>query len=251
MEVIAIVNKKGGVGKTTTALATAAGLAQRGFSVLAIDLDSQANFSLTAKSETDVIGAYEVLTGQEDINEAIQERPEYDLIAADNNLTSADAAITETGKEYRLKEALQGLKKQYQYVIIDTPPNVGILTTNALTAANRIVITAQADTYSAAGLMQLSKSITSIKKYCNTLLMLDGILLTRYNSRTLLSAHLHGTFEKLANEMKTKVYNTVIRENISLKEAQAEKQSIFEYAPTSNGAADYNSFLDELLTRKD
>ena len=250
MEIIAIVNKKGGVGKTTTALATAAGLAQRGLSVLAIDLDSQANFSLTAKSETDVIGAYEVLTGQEDINEAIQERPEYDLIAADNNLTGADAVITETGKEYRLKEALQGLKKKYDYIIIDTPPNVGILTTNALTAANRIVITAQADTYSAAGLMQLSKSITSIKKYCNTLLMLDGVLLTRYNARTVLAAHLRGVFEKIADEMGTKVYNTVIRENVSLKEAQAEKESIFEYAPTSNGAADYNNFLDELI-RKD
>jgi chromosome partitioning protein len=247
VEIIAIVNKKGGVGKTTTALATAAGLAQRGFSVLAIDLDSQANFSLTAKSETDVIGAYEVLTGKENINEAIQERPEYDLIAADNNLTGADAAITETGKEYRLKEALQGLKKQYDYVIIDTPPNVGILTTNALAAANRIVITAQADTYSAAGLMQLSSSITVIKKYCNTLLKLDGVLLTRYNARTVLAAHLHNVFEKIAKEMETKVYKTVIRENVSLKEAQAEKQSIFEYAPTSNGSADYNNFLDELL----
>lgn len=252
MEVIAIVNKKGGVGKTTTALATAAGLAKRGFAVLAIDLDSQANFSLTAKAETDVIGAYEVLTGQEDINEAIQERPgAYDLIAADNNLTGADAAITETGKEYRLKEALQGLRKKYDYVIIDTPPNVGILTTNALTAANRIVITAQADTYSAAGLMQLSKSITAIKKYCNTLLMIDGILLTRYNPRTVLAAHLRGVFEKIAGEMETKVYETYIRENISLREAQAEKQSIFDYEQSSNGAADYDSFLNELITHKE
>lgn len=250
MEVIAIVNKKGGVGKTTTALAIAAGLAQRGEKVLAIDLDSQANFSMTAKSEPDVIGAYEVLSAQENINDAIQERPDYDLIAADNSLSDADNTIVETGKEYRLKEALQVLKKSYDYVIIDTPPNVGILTTNALTAANKIVVTAQADTYSAAGLMQLSKSITVIKKYCNTLLMLDGILLTRYNSRTVLSTHLHGVFEKLAEEMKTKVYHTVIRENVSLKEAQAEKQSIFEYAPTSNGAADYNSFLNELTGKE-
>ena len=249
MEIIAIVNKKGGVGKTTTALATAAGLAQRGFSVLAIDIDSQANFSLTARSEADVIGAYEVLTGKEDINEAIQERPDYDLIAADNNLTNADAAITETGKEFRLKEALQTLKKQYEFIIIDTPPNVGILTTNALTAANRIVITAQADTYSADGLMQLSRSITSIKKYCNTLLMIDGVLLTRYNARTVLATHLRGVFEKIAATMGTRVYETVIRENVSIKEAQAEKTSIFEYDPNSNGATDYNCFLDELHQR--
>lgn len=247
MEVIAIVNKKGGVGKTTTALATAAGLAQRGFSVLAIDLDSQANFSLTAGTEKGVVGSFEVLTGAENINEAIQERESFDLIAAENNLTGADAAITETGKEYRLSEALQELKKSYQYIIIDTPPNIGVLTTNALAAANRVIITAQADTYSAAGLMQLSKSITSIKKYCNKVLKVEGILLTRYNARTLFSQHLKDEFEKIGKAMETKVFNTVIRENIAIKEAQGMKQSIFDYDSSSNGAADYNRFLDELI----
>lgn len=247
MEIIAVVNKKGGVGKTTTALAMVAGLAQRGFKVLAIDLDPQGNFSGTAKSDKDAVGAFEVLTKKVGINDAIQESEPFDFISADGHLSAADNTITETGKEYRLKEALSSLQTKYRYIVIDTPPSTGILTTNALTVANKIIIAAQADTYSAEGLMQLSGSIETIKKYCNPTLKISGILLTRYNSRTLLSRHLRETFEQIAEKIGTRVFDTYIRESISIKEAQAMKQSIFEYDSKSNGAADYQTFIDELL----
>lgn len=247
MEIIAVVNKKGGVGKTTTALAMAAGLAQRGFKVLAIDLDPQGNFSGTAKADREAVGAFEVLTKKVSINDAIQESEPFDFIAADGSLSAADNTITETGKEYRLREALDALKTVYQYIVIDTPPSTGILTTNALTVAHKIVIAAQADTYSAEGLMQLSGSIETIKKYCNPSLQIAGILLTRYNSRTLLSQHLRETFAQIAAQIGTRVFNTYIRESISIKEAQAMKQPIFEYDSKSNGAKDYQTFIDELL----
>lgn len=247
MEILAVVNKKGGVGKTTTALALAAGLAQRGFKVLAIDLDPQGNFSGTAQADREAVGAFEVFTKQVNINDAIQESDPFDFIAADGSLSAADNIITETGKEYRLREALATLKTAYQYIVIDTPPSTGILTTNALTVAHKIIIAAQADTYSAEGLMQLSASIETIKKYCNPNLQIAGILLTRYNSRTLLSQHLREMFAQIAAQIGTRVFNTYIRESISIKEAQAVKQPIFAYDSKSNGATDYQTFIDELL----
>lgn len=247
MKILAVVNKKGGVGKTTTALAMAAGLAQRGFKVLAIDLDPQGNFSGTAQADKDSVGAFEVLTKKVSINDAIQEASSFDFIAADGSLSSADNTITEIGKEYRLRESLEGLTAEYQYIVLDTPPSTGILTTNALTVANQIVIAAQADTYSAEGLMQLSSSIETIKRYCNPSLEIAGVLLTRYNNRTILSQHLKETFMKIATQIGTKVFDTYIRESISIKEAQAMKQSIFEYDSRSNGAVDYQNFIDELL----
>jgi chromosome partitioning protein len=250
MDILAVVNKKGGVGKTTTALALASGLAECGYKVLAIDLDPQGNFSSTAQSDKDVVGVFEILTQKVSINDAIQETDLFDFIAADGNLSAADNIITETGKEYRLREALSALKKEYQYIVIDTPPSTGILTTNALTVSSQIIIAAQADTYSAEGLMQLSKSIDTIKKYCNPTLEIAGILLTRYNNRTLLSQHLRETFSQIAEKIGTKVFNTYIRESVSIKEAQAMKQSIFSYDSKSNGATDYKLFIDEFLGGK-
>ena len=216
-KIFAVVNKKGGVGKTTTALALSAGLAQQGFKVLAIDLDPQGNFSGTAQADREAVGAFEVLTKKVSINDAVQESKPFDFIAADGSLSAADNIITETGKEYRLREALEKLKTEYQYIVIDTPPSTGILTTNALTVASQIIIAAQADTYSAEGLMQLSNSIDTIRKYCNPSLEVSGILLTRYNNRTLLSQHLRKTFEQIAEKIGTRVFNTYIRESISIK----------------------------------
>ena len=248
MEVIAIVNRKGGVGKTTTALALAAGLAKRGKRVLAIDLDSQGNFSQTAQTEIDVVGIYDVLRRKESIMDAIQIRPDsFDLICADAGLSEADITIIELGKELRLKEALEDLKTEYDYVILDTPPAAGILVINALTAADSVIIIAQADTYSAAGLMRVYEVIQLIRKYSNHELTIGGILLTRYSPRTNFSRFVADEFEKLAEKMKTKVFKTMIRENIAIKESQGAKQSIFDYDAHCNGAQDYDSVINELL----
>ena len=244
-KIYAVINQKGGVGKSTTAEALTAGLSLKGFKCLAIDLDAQGNFSYTAKAKTDGATALGVLMGEVKIQDAIQHTSRGDIIAASKALSGADAFITNTGKEYRLKEALESLQGAYDYIVIDTPPALGILTINALTACNSVIIPAQADIYSLQGIEQLAGTIKPVKKYCNPSLKISGILLTRYSPRAVLSREIA---EQLAARLKTKVFKTAIRENISVKEAQISQQSIFDYAPNSNAAKDYTAFIDELIS---
>ena len=243
MEIVAIVNRKGGVGKTATALALGAGLIRKGSRVLYIDLDSQTNLSYGLGAAVDGLTAMDVLTGQATAQEAIQKTPQGDVIAAEEALAGAEAAITGTGKEYRLKEALEGL--QYDYIIIDTPAALGTLTVNALTAANSALIPVQADIDSLQGVGQLSKAIEAVKKYCNPALTISGILITRYNGRAILSRDMQENLQEAAQQLKTRLYSTPIRECISIKEAKAQQQDIYSYAPRSNAAKDYAAFIEE------
>lgn len=245
--IIAIVNQKGGVGKSTTAEALAAGLFLKGFSCLAIDLDAQCNFSYTMGARTDGATALGLLTGEVEADTAIQTIDGLDVIAASKALAGADAFITDTGKEYRLKEALEGIKKRYDYIIIDTPPALGILTVNALTACDKAIIPAQADIYSLQGIEQLAETIQPVKKYCNPSLRIDGILLTRYNSRSVLSREVAELTEQLAAKLGTKLYKATIREAIAVKEAQISQKDLFKYAPTAKVTEDYRAFIEEFL----
>ena len=165
--VYAVINQKGGVGKSTTAATLAAGLSLKGYKTLSIDLDAQGNLSYTAKARTNGATALGVLTGEVKAEEAIQHTASGDIIASNKALAGADAFIADTGKEYKLKEALESLQAAYDYVIIDTPPALGILTINALTACNSVIIPAQADIYSLQGVEQLADTMKPVKKYCN------------------------------------------------------------------------------------
>lgn len=248
MEVIAIVNRKGGVGKTATAQALGAGLIRKGCSVLYIDLDSQTNLSYGLGADPEGLSSMDVLTGDATAQEAIQHTPQGDVIAGAEALAGADAAIDGTGKEYRLKEALNGL--QYDYCIVDTPAQLGTLTVNALTAADSVVIPVQAEVYSLQGIGQLSKVIEAVKKYCNHDLYIRGILITRYNGRAIISRDMQSNLEEAAQQLKTRLYSTPIRECVSIKEAQAQQQDIYSYAPRSNAAKDYAAFIEEFTERK-
>lgn len=248
MEVIAIVNRKGGVGKTATAQALGAGLLRKGCSVLYIDLDSQTNLTYGLGADAAGLSSMDVLTGEATAQEAIQHTPQGDVIAGAEALAGADAAIDGTGKEYRLKEALDGL--QYDYCIVDTPAQLGTLTVNALTAADSVVIPVQAEVYSLQGIGQLSKAIEAVKKYCNHDLYIRGILITRYNGRAIISRDMQSNLEKAAQQLKTRLYSTPIRECVSIKEAQAQQQDIYSYAPRSNAAKDYAAFIEEFTERK-
>ena len=245
---IAVINQKGGVGKSTTAGALAAGLTRRGFKVLAIDLDAQANLTYTAGGTTEGATALGVLTGEVKAAEAIQPSDIGDLMPASPALSGADAFITATGKEYRLQEALEEIRENYDFIIIDTPPALGILTINALTACNSVLIPAQADIYSLQGIEQLAETIQPVKKYCNQDLKIEGILLTRYNARSVLSKELAELTGQLAGRLGTRLFNTKIREAIAIKEAQISRKSIFEYAPKAKVTGDYEAFIEELLT---
>lgn len=245
--IYAVINQKGGVGKTTTAAALWAGLASKGYKVLAVDLDAQANLSFTAGAGTEELTSLELLTGETTAAEAIQHTQSGDIIAASRALAGADSTITKTGKEYRLKEALEPIKGDYDYIILDTPPALGILTVNALTACTSVIIPAQADIFSLQGIEQLAGTIEPVKRYCNSDLSIAGILLTRYSARSILSKEVAELAQQLAEKLGTRLFNTTIREAISVKEAQISQQSIFDYAGKSNVAADYAAFIEELL----
>ena len=246
MKVVAIVNQKGGVGKSTTAAALAGGLFLKGLLVLSIDLDAQGNLSHTMRAGPGKgKSVLSVLLQEATIQEAVQSTPWGGLLPASRSLSGVDAILVDTGKEYRLREALELVQGEYDYVIIDSPPALGIATVNALTAAHTAIIPAQADIYSLQGIEQLAGTIRTVKRYCNPGLSIDGILLTRYSPRSILSREVQGLMEQLAGKLDTRLYQTAIREAIAVKEAQISRQSLLEYAPHAKVTEDYRALLQE------
>ena len=263
MKAIAVINQKGGVGKSTTAAAVGAGLILKGYRVLFIDLDAQGNISHTLRATPNSSGIMAMLQEPEIVRQTIEELPTaaitgskerkgaaavYGVIASSNKLAAADTLLDSVGKEYRLKEALELIEPLYDYAIIDTPPALGILTVNALTAATAAIVPAQADIYSLQGIAQLSNTVNTIKKYCNPELEILGIVLTRYNSRAIISRELAELISSTAAKLNTKAYSTKIRECTAIKESQAVRECIYTYAPKSNAAADYSALLSEIIT---
>jgi chromosome partitioning protein len=163
-------------------------------------------------------------------------------------LAGADIEFSDTGREYLLLEALEPLKASYDFIIIDSPPTLGILTINALTAAHDLIIPMGADAYSVQGLSQLKQTIEKVKKRCNPSLSIAGLLITRYDGRTILSKELRETIENnAASAVGTAVFKSVIREGIAVKESQTQQISLYAASPKSNAALDYSAFVDEYL----
>lgn len=250
MEVIAVLNQKGGVGKSTTAQALSAGFSRHGYKVLMIDLDGQQSLTAITGAEGGGYSALDVLTRKITAAEAIKHTASGDIIPASDGLGAADNLLKDTGREYRLKEALEPVAQQYDYCIIDCPPSLGILTINALTAANNCIVPAQADYLSLQAIGQLQQTIKAVQTYTNRDLTVKGIVITRYSNRAVLSREAVEMIQAKAAELNTRVFLTKIRETISIKEAQAVKQSIFDYAKRSNGAADYQALINEILLKE-
>ena len=246
-EVLAIINQKGGVGKSTTAAALGAGLTLKGYKVLFIDLDAQGNLTFNMGAGASALSSLEVLTGTATAEEAIRHTEHGDIIPASPALAGADNLITTTGKEYRLKEALEPLHSRYDYIVIDTPPALGILTVNALTACSGAIVPAQADAWSLQGITQLNGTIQTVRKYCNPALKVKGIVLTRFNSRAVVSRDMQELIAQTAAALDTKLYSTAVRECTAIKEAQAVQQDIYSYAPRSNATADYKALVAEII----
>lgn len=249
MKIISIANQKGGVGKSTTASALGSGLIMRGKKVLFLDIDPQTNLSSSFGVDNNKNSIYEVMAGKANLQETIQTVNGKDIIPGNTFLSNADTEFSLPGREYKLQKALKKLDGIYDYIIIDTPPALGVLTVNALTASNYVLIPAEADTSSIQGISQLYETIQAVKEYCNPKLELKGVLLTRF-SKTILSRDLADTIEEIAKQLGSFVYQTRIRECIALKETKTQQTDIFTYAPKSNAALDYDSMVDEFLANE-
>lgn len=249
-KVISVSNQKGGVGKTTTTGAVASGYKLKGYRVLCIDLDPQSNLSFGASASTeDCPTIYDVLKGDEKISLAIQETDSFDIVPSNILLSGIELEFTQTGREFLLKEAISTIDSSYDYIFIDTPPALSILTVNAFTASDCIIIPMLADIFSLQGIAQLSETIKRVKTYCNPKLKIEGILLTKYNNRTILGREIRGTAELIAEELDTALFKTTVRSGVAVAEAQANQQNILEYSPKNGAALDYFDFVNELIER--
>ncbi len=245
-EIISIINQKGGVGKTTAALQLAAGLRRRKKQVLNIDLDPQANMSFTMHARLDALNSMDLLTGKATASDTIQHAEQGDIIAAGAALAAVDR-VQDAGC---LARALQPVKDAYDYIVIDTPPALNMLTLNALTAATSIIITTKADVYSLQGIAQLEQTIEATRHHTNPNLAIDGILIAYHKPHAVLVKTMMESLRQMADRLDTRLYKTAIRDCIALQEAEISKQDIFTYAPRSNAAADYAAFVKEFISRR-
>ena len=247
-KIIAIANQKGGVGKTTTSHALTAGLAEKGYRTLCIDLDPQGNLSASCGAVNyNIPTVYEMMKGEANVKDVIQTLGLYNIIPANIMLSGAEQELNSTGKEHRLKESLSDIVNDYDYIIIDTPPSLGVLTVNAFTFCDEIIIPTTAGIFATAGIQQLARTVENVKKYCNPNLKIKGILFTRYNPRTNISKQVKEIAESFAEHIKAPVYDTTIRNGIAVEEAQANKEDIFTYNSKSSVAEDYRVFIEEYL----
>lgn len=249
-KIIAIANQKGGVGKTTTSVNLGAGMASLGKRVLLVDIDPQGNTtSGVGINKADVENCiYDVIINEVHPNDAIvhTEVEGLHIIPATIQLAGAEIELVPTiSREQRLKKSLQLVKDKYDYIIIDCPPSLGILTINSLTAADSVIIPIQCEYYALEGLSQLLNSIRLVQKHLNTSLQIEGVLLTMFDARTNLGIQV---IEEVKKYFQDKVYKTVIARNVRLSEAPSHGKSIITYDPRSKGAEAYLELAKEVIS---
>lgn len=252
-KIIAVTNQKGGVGKTTTSINLAAALAYLNQKVLLVDFDPQGNATtgIGADKSKKVITINEILFQDVDIIKSIQtlKQPPLDIIPASVELAGANIEMIEykVGRERLLKNCLDEIKSNYDYIFIDCPPSLGLLNTNALTACDTVLIPIQCEFYALEGLTQLLSTIRFVQKLFNKNIKIEGVVLTMFDSRTKLSLEVQ---QEVRKHFKDKVFNTYIKRSVRLSEAPSYGKSIFEYDPYSDGAVAYAALAQEILAQK-
>ncbi len=244
-KVISVTNQKGGVGKTTTSLALTAGFVRKGYKTLAVDMDPQANLSFGLGGDTeDGPTVYDLMKGDVHPRFAIHS----DLISANILLSGVDLEFTRSGREFLLQNALKPLRDKYDYIIIDTPPALNILTVNAFAASDYVVIPMLADIFSLQGIAQLSDTILRLRQHCNPDLVIGGILLCQYDARTVLGRRIRETADMVAKQVGTRLYKTTIRNSIAIPESQTNQMVMYDYAARNPAVRDYAAFVQELIS---
>jgi chromosome partitioning protein len=243
---ISFTNKKGGVGKTISGLTTGQMFVRSGLRVCFVDMDGQGNLSFSLHANPKKGNVWEVLTKEKRIDEVLQRTQWGDCLCFSPELAGADKKLDIIGKEYLLKEALDIISDKYDYIIIDTPPSIGIQMVNSLVASDYVVIPSLADTYSLIGIGEIFKTIVSIRKYCNPNLKIAGILITRYRGNTNISRENSLMIEETAKKLNTKVFASRIREAVAVREAEAGRIELYSHAPKSIATLDYIEFVKEL-----
>lgn len=249
VKIIAIANQKGGVGKTTTAINLSSSLAAAEKKTLLIDIDPQSNSSSGLSVINHSPSVYEVLIGTIDINDAIINTymPFLDMLPANINLVGAEIEMVDLeNREGLLKKALTGMQKDYDYVIIDCPPSLGLLTLNALTSADSVLIPVQCEYFALEGLGQLLNTVNIVKQHFNKNLTIEGVLLTMFDTRLKLS---HQVAEEVKKYFGEKVFGTIIHRNVRISESPSYGKPVILYDAVSSGSKNYISLASELLQR--
>jgi len=246
---IVIANQKGGVGKTTTAINLSSSVAAAEFRTLLIDIDPQANSTSGIGIEQNDLSVYQVLIGAETAEKCIVNTymPFLDILPSNINLVGAEVEMVALdSREYLLKNALKSIQNKYDFIFIDCPPSLGLLTLNALTSANSVLIPVQCEYFALEGLGQLLNTINIVKKSLNEELAIEGVALTMFDTRLRLSHHM---LEEVKKYFGNKVYDTIIHRNVRLSEAPSHSKPVILYDASSVGAQNYISLASELIQR--
>ena len=251
--IIAGANQKGGVGKTTTSINLAACLAEKGKKVLAVDMDPQGNLTSGLGVDKDSVekSIYELIIGEVDIKEVINKEvlENLDIIPTSIDLSAAEIELIGVDdKEYILRNAIDQVKDQYDFVIIDCPPSLSMLTINAMTTADSVIVPIQCEYYALEGLSQLIHTVELVKDRLNSKLEIEGVVFTMYDARTNLSLQV---VENVKDNLQQNIYKTIIPRNIRLAEAPSYGLPINKYDPKSTGAESYMRLADEVIEREE